>query len=68
MPVAISREGFGSAWLTEATVSDIDYFRYSFLEGLVQVLLENLHLVTIHAACVVEGRTWRTADGGFWNG
>ena len=46
--------GFGSAWLTESTVDEVDYFRYTFLEGLVYGLLENLHLVSIHAACVIK--------------
>jgi hypothetical protein len=46
--------GFGSAWLTEGTVDEVEYFRYTFLEGLVYGLLENLHLVSIHAACVVK--------------
>jgi len=49
--------GFGIAWLTKATVSDEDYFRYSFLENMALVLLEHLYLVALHAACVVrEGR------------
>lgn len=46
--------GFGSAWLTEATVANVDFFRYTFLEGLVSCLLETLHLTAIHAACVVR--------------
>ena len=46
--------GFGSAWLTEAAINDTEYLRYTFLEGLVYVLLENLHLVAIHGACVVK--------------
>jgi hypothetical protein len=46
--------GFGSAWLTETAVNDFEYFRYTFLEGLVYVLLENLHYVPIHAACVIK--------------
>jgi hypothetical protein len=46
--------GFGSAWLTEGTVDEVEYFRYTFLEGLVYGLLENLHLVSLHAACVIK--------------
>jgi hypothetical protein len=46
--------GFGSAWLSEGTVDEEEYFRYTFLEGLVYGLLENLHLVSIHAACVIK--------------
>jgi hypothetical protein len=46
--------GFGSAWLTDTAVRDFEYFRYTFLEGLVLVLLENLHYVPIHAACVIK--------------
>ncbi|MFL6353286.1 MAG: aldolase [Bryobacteraceae bacterium] len=46
--------GFGSAWLTERTVDEVEYFRYTFLEGLVYGLLENVHLVALHAACVVR--------------
>ncbi|MBV9303389.1 MAG: aldolase [Acidobacteriaceae bacterium] len=46
--------GFGSAWITEATVSHLEFFRYTFLEGLVSCLVENRYLVAIHAACVVK--------------
>lgn len=58
--------GFASAWLTEATVSNIDFFRYTFLEGLVYCLLETLHLIAIHGACVVKNGhgVLLTADSG----
>jgi hypothetical protein len=49
--------GFGAAWLTKATVIDEEYFRYSFLEAMVLILLGSLHVVLLHAACVVrDGR------------
>jgi hypothetical protein len=58
--------GFGSAWLTEGTVDEVEYFRYTFLEGLVYGLLENLHLVSLHAACVIKNGhgVLLTADSG----
>jgi hypothetical protein len=46
--------GFGAAWLTQATVDNTDFFRYTFLEGLIYCLLEALYLTPIHAACVVR--------------
>jgi hypothetical protein len=46
--------GFGTAWLTEATVSATSYLRYTFLEGMVSTLLENQHFVSLHAASVAK--------------
>jgi hypothetical protein len=46
--------GFASAWLTETTLNNVDFFRYTFLEGLIYCLLESLYLIAIHAACVVK--------------
>jgi HPr Serine kinase C-terminal domain len=46
--------GFGSAWLTEATINNVDFFRYTFLEGLVYCLIESLYLTPIHGACVIR--------------
>jgi len=49
--------GFGVAHLIEAAVRDQSYFRYNFLEAMVYTLLDALHVVAIHAACLVkEGR------------
>lgn len=44
--------GFGTAWVNHAVVEETEYFRYCFLLGLVGALIEMLHLVSLHAACV----------------
>ena len=44
--------GFASAWVTQAVVAAREYFRYHILEALAYTLLDVLHLVSIHAACV----------------
>ncbi len=44
--------GFASAWVTKAVVADTEYFRYHIIEALAYSLLDSLHLVAIHAACV----------------
>ncbi len=50
-------QGFGAAWITMAVASDIEYLRYCFLEGMATSMLEALHLVSVHAACVeLQGR------------
>ncbi len=46
--------GFGTAWLTKATVNATSYLRYTFLEGMVSTLLENQHFVSLHAASVAK--------------
>jgi hypothetical protein len=46
--------GFGFACLTKGTVANHDYVRYYFLESMVCCLLDNLHLVALRAACVVN--------------
>ncbi len=46
--------GFGFACVTPGTVSKRDYFRYHFLEAMVYTLLDNRHLVALHAACVAK--------------
>ena len=44
--------GMASIWVTRATVADTDTFRYQFLESMAYSLLEALHVVALHAACV----------------
>lgn len=46
--------GFGTAWLTKATVSATAYLRYTFLEGMISTLLEHQHFVALHAASVAK--------------
>jgi hypothetical protein len=46
--------GFACAWFTPATLADRPYFRYLFLDCMVYALLECLHLLSIHAACVLR--------------
>jgi hypothetical protein len=46
--------GFAFAWITPAVLADEDYFRQLFLECMVYCILENLHLFSIHAACVTR--------------
>lgn len=45
-------KGFATAWVTEAVARDTDYLRYHFLESTAGCLLEMVHLVPVHAACV----------------
>jgi len=49
--------GSSFAWVTPAVVTDHGYFRYHFLEPVVYLLLEALHLAPIHAACVALGES-----------
>lgn len=44
--------GFGAAWVNEAVVEQVEYFRYCFLLGLIGSMIEARHLVSLHAACV----------------
>jgi hypothetical protein len=44
--------GFASAWVTQTVVAARGYFRYHILDALAYSLLDALHLVAIHAACV----------------
>lgn len=44
--------GFASAWVTERVAANAEYFRYHFLEAMTYCLLDTLHLVAVHAACV----------------
>ena len=44
--------GIASAWVTDATVADTETFRYQFLEAMAYTLLDVLHVVAVHAACV----------------
>ncbi|MBV8812006.1 MAG: hypothetical protein JO033_25340 [Acidobacteriaceae bacterium] len=44
--------GFGFACVAPGTVAKRDYFRFYFLESMVCMLLDNRHLVAVHAACV----------------
>ena len=46
--------GFGFAHLSQAAVRDPTYFRYNFLEAMTYTLLDALHVVGIHAACLVK--------------
>ena len=45
----------GTAWLTGATVADVPYFGYHFLEAMALELIVSLHLTPFHAACVARG-------------
>jgi hypothetical protein len=49
--------GLGSAWVTERVAANTRYLRYHVLEAMVYCLLESLHVVALHAACVaLDGR------------
>jgi hypothetical protein len=51
------RKGFGFGWVTGSVVRNVEYFRYHFLECMTLSLLDTLHVVSVHAACVeLEGR------------
>jgi hypothetical protein len=45
-------EGFAAAWLNDAVVNEPEYLSYCFLEGMIMSMIESLHLVSMHAACV----------------
>ncbi len=47
--------GFASAWVTESAVAEMDYFRYHVLEAMAYSLMESLHTIALHAACVALG-------------
>ncbi|MBV9265343.1 MAG: hypothetical protein JO061_04160 [Acidobacteriaceae bacterium] len=44
--------GMGFAILSRAAIRDRDYLRYYFIEAMAYTLLDALHLVIFHAACV----------------
>jgi hypothetical protein len=44
--------GVASIWVSAATVANAEIFRYHFLEAMCYTLLDVLHLVALHAACV----------------
>ncbi len=46
------RRGFGFGWVTQATAADTAYLRYHVVDAMIGCLLANLHVVSIHAACV----------------
>jgi hypothetical protein len=46
------RSGFAFGWLTSAVADDVSYLRYHFVEGWLCLLIQSLHLATLHAACV----------------
>jgi hypothetical protein len=55
--VADLQGGFSFACVTPAAAASADYLRHFFLEALVYSTLSNLHLTSLHAACVaLEGR------------
>lgn len=45
-------QGFAFGWVTENVVRNSPFLRYHFLEGTAWILLEGLHLTSVHAACV----------------
>lgn len=45
-------KGFGFAWVTESVAAQAEYLRYHFLEAMAYSLLDTLHVVAVHAACV----------------
>jgi hypothetical protein len=45
-------KGFSFAYVTPAVAADEEYLRHFFLEALAYSTLSNLHLTTVHAACV----------------
>ncbi|MGE5645916.1 MAG: HPr kinase/phosphorylase [Acidobacteriota bacterium] len=50
-------KGLGAAWVTRDAAARQEYFRYHFLEAMVYAMLDTLHLVAVHAACVaLDGR------------
>ncbi len=44
--------GFASSWVTQDVAANKEYFRYHFLEAMAYSMLDTLHLVAVHAACV----------------
>lgn len=49
--------GFGCAWITERLAANTRYLRYHLLEAMAYSMLESLHVVAVHAACVaLNGR------------
>jgi hypothetical protein len=46
--------GFGFACVTKAAVMNRSYVRYHFLEAMVHVLLNALHVVALHAASLIR--------------
>jgi hypothetical protein len=52
--IADLARGFLFGWLTPATVSDRDWFRYHVLEGLVYMTLSALYCTPVHAACIAR--------------
>jgi hypothetical protein len=50
--VADLQQGFSFACITPRVAADAEYLRHFFLEALVYSTLTNLHLTSVHAACV----------------
>jgi hypothetical protein len=46
--------GFSFGWVTASTAANTEYFRQCFLDVMIYPLLEIRHLVTVHAACVIN--------------
>ena len=46
--------GFAFSWLSPATARSHDFFRYYYLDTIVQVLLWQTHLTRVHASCVAR--------------
>jgi hypothetical protein len=46
------RAGFAFGWLTNAVADDLYYLRYHFVEPCLSLMIESMHLATLHAACV----------------
>jgi hypothetical protein len=44
--------GFASGWVTETVAEDAEYLRYHFIESMAYCMLNALHVVSVHAACV----------------
>lgn len=50
-------KGFAYGWVTAATAADRPWFRYMYLDTIVNMILWQTHLTRIHAGCVAfEGR------------
>lgn len=45
-------QSFGYGWITQAVVEHRAWFRWYYLDALVYMLLAQLHLAPVHAACV----------------
>ena len=47
--------GFASAWVTERVAADTGYLRYHVVEAMAYALMDSLHTIALHAACVAFG-------------